>query len=482
MPDGGEKEFTRNFVDFENENTFVWVGVATDDELETLYLSIHHQAIVGQIETKEASYEIKYLSEDKNIIRRVDRSQYPENPNDAVRTEKGVTGVSKEVEDTTEVASTHQVDEDPPHNQAIALDQEGEQSGEFERKSKRKLDKNNFNSFWALAEVKEVTDLKNGKLDGTSLTPVYEIEIQLKKGDYLDITGQSQLTEDNLKTTALTAAIYVNSSRRGPYYVQYVSRGGGRNHHMGVHTIGRYLAEEDGIYVVSMKVKSSINTDVTVDKPYFGSLVIKRYQHYTSEEMVEASPPYFFKALLNGELKKGISLIAKKGYQEHRLSRLNMRTSSSDDLMFVSSQGTRKWNPEGKKAEMVVDEHEYYAGNKRLKLYRMGENVGHTLKYGSINLNPLIRLSKGSSYLDFNTYGGNNSGFYQYYDYSFLQGLVFSRDSSVKGTLLKVDYSYGKKTFILHNSKKHNLMSSTVVRARESDIIHSTAMSSIHFN
>ena len=117
LPDGGEKEFTRNFVDFENENTFVWMGVATDDEMETLHLSIHHQAIVGQIETKEASYEIKYLSEDKNIIRKVDRRQYPENPNDAVRTEKGVTGVSKDVKDTTEVAK-----KDITHSRVIIID------------------------------------------------------------------------------------------------------------------------------------------------------------------------------------------------------------------------------------------------------------------------------------------------------------------------------------------------------------------------
>ena len=85
LPGGeGEREFTRTFVDFEGKDGFVWVGVATDNKFDSFHLSVYQGAIVGSIETQEGSYEIKYFSEDKNIIRKLDRKQFPENPNDAI--------------------------------------------------------------------------------------------------------------------------------------------------------------------------------------------------------------------------------------------------------------------------------------------------------------------------------------------------------------------------------------------------------------
>ena len=84
LPDGGTREFTRRYVDFQNKNSFVWVGVATDNEAESIHLSFHNVAIVGHMETEDGIYEIKHLSRNKNIIRKVDGNQFPKNPNDAV--------------------------------------------------------------------------------------------------------------------------------------------------------------------------------------------------------------------------------------------------------------------------------------------------------------------------------------------------------------------------------------------------------------
>ena len=75
LPGGHSKEFHRRFVSFENPNSFVWVGGVLEDERQTAHLSFYNQLAVGHIETLKGSYEIKYLSKDKHIIRRVDRSQ-----------------------------------------------------------------------------------------------------------------------------------------------------------------------------------------------------------------------------------------------------------------------------------------------------------------------------------------------------------------------------------------------------------------------
>ena len=84
LPEGGHQEFTHHFTDFKNQDSFVWVGQATNNKLETLFLSAHHFSFVGQLETQEARYEIKHLSKDKNIIRKVDRSHFSEDINDEI--------------------------------------------------------------------------------------------------------------------------------------------------------------------------------------------------------------------------------------------------------------------------------------------------------------------------------------------------------------------------------------------------------------
>ena len=81
---GGQKEFVRTSVDLKSNEAFVWSGVVTNNKVETCHLSVFHNVIVGHIETREASYEIKYLSEGKSIIRKVDRKQYPDNSNDVL--------------------------------------------------------------------------------------------------------------------------------------------------------------------------------------------------------------------------------------------------------------------------------------------------------------------------------------------------------------------------------------------------------------
>ena len=92
LPEGGEKEFIRSHVDFGNKNSFVWVGTSTDDPLETVHLSSHKLFIVGSVETPQGSYEIKHLSGDKNIIRKINRSQFPREMDDVVSyNAKGVT-------------------------------------------------------------------------------------------------------------------------------------------------------------------------------------------------------------------------------------------------------------------------------------------------------------------------------------------------------------------------------------------------------
>lgn len=82
LPSGEIKEFTRDFVDFKDTKSFVWIG--RDHELETIHLSFYDSSFVGQIETENVSYEIKHLSEEKNIIREIDRNFFPEDSNDAV--------------------------------------------------------------------------------------------------------------------------------------------------------------------------------------------------------------------------------------------------------------------------------------------------------------------------------------------------------------------------------------------------------------
>ena len=80
----GEKEFTRSFVDFKSKESFVWVGVGKDKPFESFHLSFYQGVFIGSIEIRARSYEIKYLSEGKHLIRRLDESQFPENENDFV--------------------------------------------------------------------------------------------------------------------------------------------------------------------------------------------------------------------------------------------------------------------------------------------------------------------------------------------------------------------------------------------------------------
>ena len=85
LPGGeGQREFTRTFVDFQNGDSFVWVGTAKDNTLDSFHLSFYQGVMVGSIETSKGSYEIKQLRGNKNIIRKIDRSVFPRNENDVV--------------------------------------------------------------------------------------------------------------------------------------------------------------------------------------------------------------------------------------------------------------------------------------------------------------------------------------------------------------------------------------------------------------
>lgn len=105
LPDGGFKEFSRHFVSFEDPNSFVWEGVSKDSPLETLHLSFYHQAIVGQVRTEQASYEIKYLSDGRNLIRKLNQSQYRENPDDVIVAPPGEKEVSRVEKKTLQVTN-----------------------------------------------------------------------------------------------------------------------------------------------------------------------------------------------------------------------------------------------------------------------------------------------------------------------------------------------------------------------------------------
>ena len=83
LPEGGTNEFTQDFVDFKNKDNFVWVGKSTDP-LKTLFLSFYNLSFVGEIETQEARYEIKQLSKDKNIIRKIDRDYFLSTSDDSI--------------------------------------------------------------------------------------------------------------------------------------------------------------------------------------------------------------------------------------------------------------------------------------------------------------------------------------------------------------------------------------------------------------
>ena len=85
LPGGeGQREFTRTFVDFQSRDSFVWVGTAKNNTLDSFHLSFYRGVMVGSVETSKGSYEIKQLRGNKNIIRKIDRSLFPENENDAV--------------------------------------------------------------------------------------------------------------------------------------------------------------------------------------------------------------------------------------------------------------------------------------------------------------------------------------------------------------------------------------------------------------
>ena len=78
------KEFNLQRVDFNNRNNFVWVGKSIDNKLEETHISYYRGAIVGSLQTMEGSYEIKQLSPNKNIIRQIDNSKFPELIDDVV--------------------------------------------------------------------------------------------------------------------------------------------------------------------------------------------------------------------------------------------------------------------------------------------------------------------------------------------------------------------------------------------------------------
>ena len=77
LPDGGMVTFTRQHRDFEDQNSFVWVGVGTE-KVETLFLSFYGKAVVGHIQTANGRYEIEHLIPGKQLIRLVDDSKFPE--------------------------------------------------------------------------------------------------------------------------------------------------------------------------------------------------------------------------------------------------------------------------------------------------------------------------------------------------------------------------------------------------------------------
>ena len=85
LPGGeGKREFIRTSVDFQNRDIFVWVGVAKDNKFDTFHLSVYQGAIVGSIETSKGSYEIKQLTESKNIVRKLDMNKFPSLHDDVI--------------------------------------------------------------------------------------------------------------------------------------------------------------------------------------------------------------------------------------------------------------------------------------------------------------------------------------------------------------------------------------------------------------
>ena len=82
LPEGGSMEFSRQDVDFNDKDSFVWIGAGKDKIIENMYLSFYKQAIVGHIQTKEGYYEIVHLPPDKQLIRLVDTSKFPKLIND----------------------------------------------------------------------------------------------------------------------------------------------------------------------------------------------------------------------------------------------------------------------------------------------------------------------------------------------------------------------------------------------------------------
>ncbi len=85
LPGGeGKREFVHSFVDFQNRDSFVWVGTGKENTSDSFHLSFYQGAIVGSIETSKGSYEIKQLTESKNIIRKLNMNQFPSLQDDII--------------------------------------------------------------------------------------------------------------------------------------------------------------------------------------------------------------------------------------------------------------------------------------------------------------------------------------------------------------------------------------------------------------
>ena len=84
LPGEGAREFARQHVDFKDSASFVWVGKAAGHQFEMAFLSFYEEALVGVIETRRGSYQIKYLAPGQGLIRRIDSRQFPTNVDDVI--------------------------------------------------------------------------------------------------------------------------------------------------------------------------------------------------------------------------------------------------------------------------------------------------------------------------------------------------------------------------------------------------------------
>ena len=77
LPDGRVAKFEKHKVDFQKRGDFVWMGKGGGNASDTMSLSFHKNAVVGEIYVEGDFYEIRALSTTSEFIRLVDVERYP---------------------------------------------------------------------------------------------------------------------------------------------------------------------------------------------------------------------------------------------------------------------------------------------------------------------------------------------------------------------------------------------------------------------